>query len=196
MPPRRGDPQWKHTLYNKWQSFLDRYFVFVWCYFWIIATLSHDLFNAARAWTRHRIEQRSRARFGGIPIAESNSAHPSRHWLKRRKSLSQGSSRRNESCAGTASSPILGLPEEIRRQIFLHIICPAEELTVCSMRKEERLIAVPSWIWKGARLDIAGDGQILNKLQQFLNLSMDEGPHRTALVRGNMLTLAKVNRQL
>ena len=56
-------------------------------------------------------------------------------------------------------SPLLRLPEEIRREIFLHLVRPAEEMTICPFKKQRTLVAVTASVKNHAHKDANGPGK-------------------------------------
>lgn len=194
-------PRWKRILYLEFMAvdmkktiMMEGYVVLllgltspIWC--WIFLPFG---VRFARDWLRHHIEMKRRAPYGGIDIAEYNTARPVWSWVRRMKTLDRPSS----SNMLQAESPLSRLPEEIRREIFLHLVRPAEELTICSLKKERRLIALPTYVWDGAYDDGTGRRQGWEKLLHFLNNSVGDEQSNRAYTCNDMLALAKTNRGL
>lgn len=197
-------PRWKRILFLecicvdlKGSIMMEGYVVLflaltspLWC--WIFLPYGCML---AWKWLRERVDIRRRRPYGGIDIAECNTARGRWRWLRWRRSMSQVAS---ASVQGeiVVKSPLFRLPEEIRREIFLHLVRPADELTICSLKKERRLVALPTDVWQHASADAAGTRRRWEELLRFFNNSIIGGSRVETYTCRGLLKLAKVNRQL
>ena len=197
-------PRWKRILYLEFMAIeykreimIEGYTLLglgltfpVWCWYFLPSGV-----KLAREWGSQQRELHRRKPYAGINIAESNTARPRWGWMKRRGSLSQTTSP-PEVKMELSESPLLRLPEEIRREIFLYLVRPAHELTICSMKKEKRLVALPTQVWLDAYADAVGRRKNWETLLKFLNSSKtpDDSGDQPYTCK-DMLSLAKTSRQ-
>lgn len=202
-------PRWKRILYlecvcvtYKREIAIEGYVVVVglltlpiWCWYFLPSAL-----GLARQAIKGELERRRRRPFGGVNIAERNAVRQGSAlvWGRgRRRSLSCVDESRNEPRSHEAAdSPLMRLPEEVRREIFLYLVRPEDELTICTFIKQRRLVAVPTFGWRYAHVDARESGKRWMAFQQFLNNgNLREGCPQDYTCK-DMVTLAKVNRRM
>lgn len=199
-------PRWKRILYlecicvsYKREVAIEGYLVVIlvltvpiWSWYFLPSALGF-----ARQTVRSWIEERRRRPFGGVDVAERNAVRRKGGlgWFQeRRRSLSEDVTSTEETDGQAATeNPLLSLPEEIRREIFLQVVRPEDEIMICSFKKQKTLVAVPTFIWNHGHVDARESGKRWMALQHFLNNGTIRPGYPQEYACKNMLTLAKVN---
>lgn len=173
---RKGErPLWKRILYLERIAVVHKRHIVLEGYVFLLLGLTLPIWGMVVAvplgamvgWQilRSEIRRVRQAPYGGLRIGKQNATARKQGWLKRRRSLSRVSSRRPQHVdMDLTESRLLALPEEIRRQIFLYLVRPAEELTICSLGHQQRLVAVPTYVWQEVEAGAHGTKQSLHKL--------------------------------
>lgn len=157
------------------------------------------IFQALR-WPGQFLTERRTAPYGGIDIAEENKAARRWSWFGpgRRMSLSPPARPRDIEEGGEEMSLLLRLPVEIRLEVFSYLVCPDKKLTICSMKEQRRLVAVPTRKCEGTHDPASAyEREKRTNLKEFLaGKPTGPGPSLLASLCEGKLALAKVNRQL
>lgn len=167
----------------------------IWCWYFLPSALGF-LRQTVRRW----IEERRRRPFGGLNIAKKNAVRreDGLGWFRGgRRSLSPNVTPIEQAHGhAVTESPLLRLPEELRREIFLHLVRPEDEITICQFDKQRTLVAMPTFIWKHAHVDAREPGERWMALQHFLHTGIIRPGYPLEYLCENMLPLAKVNRRM